>query len=60
MKYPWIGWRRAKPFLPRSGFMMPLAKRRILLINGFSRSDQTCPGEMSKTWRLIQIAEPMF
>ena len=33
---------------------------RILLINGFSRSDQTCPGEMSKTWRLIQIAEPMF
>jgi len=28
---------------------------RILLINGSSRSDQTCPGEMSKTWRLIQI-----
>ncbi|HSE43044.1 MAG TPA: flavodoxin family protein [Acidobacteriota bacterium] len=28
---------------------------RILLINGAPRSDQTCPGEMSKTWRLIEI-----
>ena len=29
---------------------------RILVINGSARSDQTCPGEMSKTWRLAQIA----
>jgi multimeric flavodoxin WrbA len=33
---------------------------RILLINGSSRSDQTCPGEMSKTWRLVKLAEPVF
>src|SRR6266516_5327517 len=33
---------------------------RILLVNGSSRSDQTCPGEMSKTWRLVKIAEPVF
>ncbi len=33
---------------------------RILLINGSSRSDQTCPGEISKTWRLVEIAEPVF
>ena len=33
---------------------------RILLINGSSRSDRTCPGEMSKTWRLVKIAEPVF
>jgi multimeric flavodoxin WrbA len=33
---------------------------RILLINGSSRSDQTCPGEMSKTWRLVKVAEPVF
>jgi multimeric flavodoxin WrbA len=33
---------------------------RILLINGSSRSDQTCPGEMSKTWRLVKSAEPVF
>ena len=33
---------------------------RILLINGSSRSEHTCPGEMSKTWRLIKMAEPIF
>jgi multimeric flavodoxin WrbA len=33
---------------------------RILLINGSSRSDHTCPGEMSKTWRLVKLAEPVF
>jgi multimeric flavodoxin WrbA len=33
---------------------------RILLINGSSRSEHTCPGEMSKTWRLVKIAEPIF
>ncbi len=30
---------------------------RILIVNGSSRSDQTCPGEMSKTWRLVQLAQ---
>jgi multimeric flavodoxin WrbA len=34
----------------------PRAKARILLINGSPRSDQTCPGEVSKTWRLLQAA----
>ena len=34
--------------------------RRVLLINGSSRSDQTCPGEMSKTYRMAMIAEPIF
>src|SRR4030081_1426893 len=33
---------------------------RILLITGSSRSEHTCPGEMSKTWRLVKIAEPVF
>jgi len=32
------------------------ARRRILLINASPRSEHTCPGEMSKTWRLAQIA----
>jgi multimeric flavodoxin WrbA len=32
------------------------AANRILLINGSMRSDQTCPGEISKSWRLLQIA----
>ena len=30
---------------------------RILLINGSSRSEHTCPGELSKSWRLLQIAK---
>ena len=34
----------------------PASRSRILLINGSSRSDQSCPGEMSKTWRLAQLA----
>jgi multimeric flavodoxin WrbA len=34
----------------------PATKRRVLLICGSSRSDATCPGEMSKTFRLTQLA----
>ncbi|WP_407189383.1 flavodoxin family protein [Bradyrhizobium centrosematis] len=33
---------------------------RILVINGAARSEHTCPGEMSKTWRLVKLAEPVF
>ncbi len=29
----------------------------ILIVNGSSRSEHTCPGEMSKSWRLTEIAE---
>jgi hypothetical protein len=29
---------------------------RILLVNASSRSEHTCPGEMSKSWRLVQAA----
>ncbi len=29
---------------------------RVLIVNGASRNDQTCPGEMSKTWRMVTIA----
>jgi multimeric flavodoxin WrbA len=33
------------------------APSRVLLICGSARNDGTCPGEVSKTWRLTQIAE---
>lgn len=33
---------------------------RILLINGSSRSEHTCPGEMSKSWRLLQLADQVI
>jgi multimeric flavodoxin WrbA len=35
----------------------PAEPSRILLVNGSSRSEHTCPGEMSKSWRLIEIAQ---
>ncbi len=33
---------------------------RILLINGSSRSDQSCPGEMSKSFRLVSLARDLL
>lgn len=38
----------------------PRETPRILLINGSSRSENTCPGEMSKTWRLVKLAQSVF
>lgn len=34
----------------------PATRTRILLICASPRSEHTCPGEMSKTWRLLQEA----
>ncbi len=34
----------------------PRSRSRVLVVNGSARSDQTCPGEMSKTYRLAEIA----
>lgn len=33
---------------------------RILLVNASSRSEHTCPGEMSKSFRLAEIARQVF
>jgi multimeric flavodoxin WrbA len=33
---------------------------RILLVNGSSRTDQSCPGEMSKTYRLVTMAQEVM
>jgi multimeric flavodoxin WrbA len=33
---------------------------RVLLINCSSRSEHTCPSEMSKSWRLVDIAHEIF
>ena len=33
------------------------SRSRILVVNGSSRSDQTCPGEVSKTYRLAELAQ---
>lgn len=33
---------------------------RVLIINGAARSEHTCPGESSKSWRLASIAREVF
>lgn len=35
----------------------PSAPMRILIVNGSARSEHTCPGEMSKSFRLAMIAK---
>src|SRR5262249_32606403 len=35
----------------------PATPSRILIVNGSPRSEHTCPGETSKSWRLVKIAE---
>lgn len=34
----------------------PQSRTRVLLVCAASRSDETCPGEMSKTFRLVSLA----
>jgi len=38
----------------------PASPLRFLLVNASSRSEHTCPGEMSKSYRLLQIAREVF
>ncbi|MCB5175473.1 flavodoxin family protein [Microvirga lenta] len=38
----------------------PSGPLRILIVSGASRSEHTCPGEMSKTYRLSQVAREVF
>ncbi len=38
----------------------PKSPSRVLIVNGSSRNDQTCPGEISKTWRLVTLAKEII
>ena len=51
-------WRAAKEAVGRAQreHDNPAEPPCILLVNGAARSEHTCPGEMSKTWRLVEIA----
>jgi multimeric flavodoxin WrbA len=55
----WLETRRAIEKADRQQ-KRPKSPSRILLINGSSRTDQSCPGEMSKTYRLVTIAHEVF
>jgi hypothetical protein len=54
-----VDWIRSRDAIARAEHKQrsPASRSRILLVNGSSRSDQTCPGEMSKTFRLVEIAQ---
>ncbi|MET4071318.1 multimeric flavodoxin WrbA [Bradyrhizobium sp. S3.2.6] len=55
-------WIRAKEAIDdaRRRHDDPAQRARILIVNGSSRSEHTCPGEMSKSWRMVKLAEPCF
>jgi multimeric flavodoxin WrbA len=51
-----VTWLEARSAIGRAEREHRRGPARILLINSASRSEHTCPGEMSKTWRLVTIA----
>ncbi|MDM0035682.1 flavodoxin family protein [Variovorax sp. J22P271] len=38
----------------------PDTRSRVLLVNGSPRNDGTCPGEVSKSWRLTELAREVL
>jgi multimeric flavodoxin WrbA len=38
----------------------PTAPSRVLLVSGSPRSDQTCPGEVSKSTRIVKVARELL
>ena len=54
-----VDWLRARTDIMRAARQQrdATAASRVLLICAAMRNDKTCPGEMSKTWRLTQIAQ---
>jgi multimeric flavodoxin WrbA len=53
-----VDWIAAKAAIEKakSHYEDRFATPRLLLINGSSRSEHTCPGEMSKSYRMTEIA----
>jgi multimeric flavodoxin WrbA len=53
-----VEWRTARDRLiaAQQRWGEPATMSRVLLVCGASRNDGTCPGEMSKTFRLVQLA----
>jgi len=47
---------REKLKLAQERWAEPDTRGKVLLVNGSSRNDGTCPGEISKTWRMAKIA----
>ena len=54
-----VEWREASDKLKAAEKTQkdPKTKSRVLVVIGSSRNDGSCPGEVSKTWRLAKIVE---
>jgi len=57
-----LDWIAAKDEIERATDRQrdPKSPSRLLLVCGSPRSDQTCPGEVSKTWRLVEHARSVL
>jgi len=57
-----VDWLEAKARIDaaQSAWSQPQTASRVLLVIGSPRNDGTCPGEVSKTWRLAQIAREVL
>ncbi|RIX73653.1 flavodoxin family protein [Acidovorax cavernicola] len=51
---------RARIDAAQDAWGRPETRSRVLLVNGSPRNDGTCPGEISKTWRLTQCAREVL
>ena len=57
-----VQWRatRDKLIAAQQAWSQPGTASRVLLVCGSARNDGTCPGEISKTFRLIQLAREVL
>jgi multimeric flavodoxin WrbA len=56
-----VDWLRAHADIDSARRQHEQARRaRILVICGAARNDKTCPGEMSKTFRMVRLAKTIF
>lgn len=55
-----VEWLETRNRLLRANLERQRAKPRILIVNGSPRNEHTCPGEESKTWRMVEIARKLI
>ena len=57
-----VEWRetRDKLIAAQQAWARPETPSRVLLVCGSARNDGTCPGEISKTFRLVQLAREVL
>jgi multimeric flavodoxin WrbA len=59
MSVEWLAT-RARLQQAQAAWSRPESPSRVLLVCGSSRNDGTCPGEISKSWRMTNIAKTVL